>query len=72
MLGNITTEKLRKENITILHYKAVFINELEKRNKILVVKINAHFNNKTKIRLAYQTTKTASFFPKKGKLADSV
>ena len=72
VIANITMEKPKIEDITILYYKAPFIKELEKSNENLFRKINAHFNNKAKIRLAYQTTMTASFFPNKDKVADSV
>ena len=39
-------------------YKAPFIKELEKSNENLFRKRNAHFNNKAKIWLEYQITKT--------------
>ena len=60
VIANITTEKPQKEDVTILYYKAPFIKELEERDGNIFRKINAHFNNKAKIRLANNEEKYCS------------
>ena len=54
-----------------IYYKLPYIKELEKTNRNIFRQINSKFDNKAQIRLAYQTTKTSSFFPNKDKVTDN-
>jgi len=72
-LSKINTPTIETEQVEkFFYYKVPFIKEIEKKNKITFKKINTLLEDKAKIVLAYNTNKTASFFPNKDKLKSDV
>jgi len=65
-------EKNKTEDMKTIYYKAPYIKDIEKENKITFSKINTILQEKAQIRIAYQTQKTSAFFPNKDRLTDSV
>jgi len=61
-----------KEDINHIYYKVPFVKQIEKQNKKTFQDINALLKDKAKVRLAYQTCKTSSFFPNKDRVTDDV
>ena len=72
VLNKLSTAKTKDENETIIYYKTPFIKEIEKSNKSTFHRINSLLHDKARIRIAYQTRKTANFFPNKDKMPDSL
>jgi len=70
IIKHITTppEKEEQEDIEYIYYKVPFIKQVEKETKRVFQEINDVLKPQAKVRLAYQTRKTSTFFPNKDRV----